>query len=301
MNTLVESRPYLDIKHLTVILFLAGFVALPLAAAELVKIENVTLMEADLNDGDSFKVYAEDRELHLRLYYVDCPETTFNGKSGLYRIREQQYHFGLEDPHDVVRFGKQATEYVKQLLSHPFTVYTSYAQAPGRSASGRFYAFIETQDGSDLAALLIERGLARIHGSTRPGPDGAPSDEVLEQLHSLRTIALLNRAGIWQSTKPQTLAEMHQRQREADRELNEFRHKVTNVRSRNDQPLDLNKASKAELQANPRHCPVTAVKIIEGKPYESVDDLLKIDGIGPKSVEAITPYVTVKSVQIKSE
>ena len=301
MNTLVKSRPYLGIKHLTVILFLAGFVALPLTAAELVKIENVTLMEADLNDGDSFKVYAEGRELHLRLYYVDCPETTFNGKPGLYRIREQQYHFGLEDPHDVVRFGDQATEYVKQLLSHPFTVYTSYAQAPGRSASGRFYAFIETQDGHDLAALLIERGLARIHGSTRPGPDGAPSDAVLEQLHSLRTIALLNRAGIWQSTKPQTLAEMHQRQREADRELNEFRSKVTNVRTLDDQPIDLNTASKAELQQIPGIGPVTAVKIIEGKPYEAVDDLVKIRGIGPKSLEAIAPYVTIKSGQKKPE
>ena len=301
MYSPVESRPYLGIKHLSVILLLAGFVALPLSAAELVRIKNVTLMDADMNDGDSFKVHAEDRELHLRLYYVDCPETTFNGKSELYRIREQQYHFGLEDPHDVVRFGKQATEYVKQLLSRPFTVYTSYAQAPGRSASGRFYAFIETQDGHDLAALLIEQGLARIHGKTRPGPDGAASDGVLEQLQSLRTIALLNRAGIWQSTKPRTLAEMHRRQREAERELNDFRSKVTNVRTRNEPPLDLNTASKAELQQIPGIGPVTAVKIIEGKPYQSVDDLLKIHGIGPKSVEAITPCVTIRSEQIKSE
>ena len=144
-------------KYLLPILFFAGCIAIPLSAAELIDIKNVTLIEADLNDGDSFKVDADGRKLHLRLYYVDCLETTYNSKSELERIREQQYHFGLEDPHDVVRYGEQASEYVKQVLSKPFTVYTSYAQAPGRSASVRFYAFIKTYDGHDLGYLLILR------------------------------------------------------------------------------------------------------------------------------------------------
>ena len=203
-------------KYLLHVLFLAGCIAIPLSAAELVSINNVTLIEADLNDGDSFKVDAAGRELHLRLYFVDCLETTYNSKSILDRIREQQYHFGLEDPHDVVRFGEQAAEYVNQVLSQPFTIYTSYAQAPGRSASFRFYAFVETHDGHDLGHLLIEQGLARIHGKTRPSPDGTPSHTVLEELQDLRTIALLNRAGIWQSTQPSILAEMRKRQREED-------------------------------------------------------------------------------------
>ena len=282
-------------KHLLSALFLAGCVAIPLSAAELVSIKNVTLIEADLNDGDSFKVNAADRELHLRLYYVDCLETTYNSKSVLDRIREQQYHFGLEDPHDVVRFGEQATGYVKKVLSKPFTIYTSYAQAPGRSASFRLYAFVETHDGHDLGHLLIEQGLARIHGKTRPSPDGTQSHTVLEELQDLRTIALLNRAGIWQSTQPRILAEMRKHQRDEDRKLKEFRQSVAKVRTPDDQPLNLNSASKKELEQIPGIGPVTAIKITDGRPYQSVDDLLKIPGIGPKTVEAITPYVTIRS------
>ena len=281
-------------SYLLSILFVACCISQPLSAAELVSIHNVTLIDADLNDGDSFKVNADGRELHLRLYYVDCSETTYNSKPVLERIREQQRHFGLEDPHDVVRYGELAAEYVRQALSRPFTIHTSYAQAPGRSALVRYYSFIETHDGHDLAHLLIEQGLARIHGKTRPAPDGTPSHTVLEELQDLRIIALLNRAGIWQSTQPGILADMRKRQREEAEELKTFRQKVAKIRTRDDQPLNLNSASKEELEQIPGIGPVTAIKITDGRPYKSVDDLQRIPGIGPKTVEAIAPYVTVE-------
>ena len=154
--------------------------------------------------------------------------------------------------------------------------------------------FVETHDGHDLGHLLIEQGLARIHGKTRPAPDGTPSHTVLEELQDLRTIALLNRAGIWQSSQPGILAEMRKRQREEAEELKTFRQKVAKMRTRDDQPLNLNSATKEELEQIPGIGPVTAIKISDGRPYESVDDLQRIPGIGPKTVEAISPYVTVK-------
>ena len=43
-----------------------------------------------MNDGDSFLVKAGRRELHLRLYYVDCPETTYGSPAEVERVREQQ-------------------------------------------------------------------------------------------------------------------------------------------------------------------------------------------------------------------
>ena len=109
----------------------------PLPAAELETIENATLIEAGLNDGDSFKVQADGKELHLRLYYVDCLETT------AYDNRDR---IGREPPHNniisasktsdtVVRFGKQATEYVERVLSRPFTIHTGYA-CPGTRTFG---------------------------------------------------------------------------------------------------------------------------------------------------------------------
>ncbi len=53
-------------QFLLYILLLAGCVTTPLAASELSTIKNTTLIEVDMNDGDSFMVNAEGRELYLR-------------------------------------------------------------------------------------------------------------------------------------------------------------------------------------------------------------------------------------------
>ena len=275
------------------VLILSFCMATAIPAAELEPLENATLIEAGLNDGDSFKVKAAGKELHLRLYYVDCLETSAGTDAELERIREQQYHFGLEDPASVVRFGKQAAAYVKRVLSRPFTIHTGFAFAPGRSATGRYYAFIETHDGRDLGHLLVEQGLARIHGKTRPAPDGTPSQTVLKELQDMRSVAMLNRAGIWGETNPRLLFDMHKRQREKDRERKALREKLKPKRTSCDDPIDLNTASKEHLQEIPGVGPVTAAKITAAKPYRSVEDLLKIPGIGKKTLEKMRPCVTV--------
>ncbi len=280
-------------KSLFSVLLISCCLATALPAAELETIENATLVEAALNDGDSFTVKANEQKLHLRLYYVDCLETVAGTDAELERIREQQYHFGLEDPGAVVRFGKQATEYVKRVLSRPFTIHTGYAFAPGRSATGRYYAFIETHDGRDLGHLLVEQGLARIHGKTRPDPQGTPSETVIEELQDMRSIAMLNRAGIWRETEPRLLSAMHKRQREKDREQKAFREKLKPTRTSCDDPIDLNTASTEQLQQIRGIGPVKAAKIAVGRPYRAVEDLLNIPGIGPKTLEKIRPCVTV--------
>ena len=291
-----STEAYTPVKRYVLVLFLACRVTAALAASELTTIENVTLIESTLNDGDSFLVNADGRELYLRLYYVDCPETASGNKTDLERIREQQFHFGLEQPHDVARYGEQATEYVKQALSQPFTVHTGYVNALGRTATNRYYAFVETHEGQDLSYLLVENGLARIHGSTRPNPDGKPSHTVLEELQDLRTVALLKRAGIWQSTQPHILTGMRRHLRDEAEKLQKIRDNVKQVRTDDDPPLDLNTASDKELQSIPGIGPVTANKITAGRPYRSVEDLLKIHGIGKKTLEKIAPYVTVEGM-----
>ena len=275
------------------LLVLSCCLATALPAAELEAIEHATLIEAGLNDGDSFKVKAGGKELHLRLYYVDCLETAAGTDAELERIREQQYHFGLEDPASVVRFGKQAAEYVKRVLSRPFTIHTGYAFAPGRSATGRYYAFIETHDNRDLGHLLIEQGLARIHGKTRPAPDGTPSQTVLKELQDMRSVAMLNRAGIWGETDPHLLSDMRKRQREKDRERKEFRKKLKAKQTSCDEPIDLNTASTDQLLQLHGIGAVKAAKITAGRPYRSVADLLKIPGIGEKTLEKMRSCLTV--------
>ena len=57
--------------------------------------------------------------------------------------------------------------------------------------------------------------------------------------------------------------------------------------------LDLNTASEKELQSIKGIGPVLAERIIASRPYKTVDDLLKVKGIGPEKFENIRPYLVV--------
>ena len=66
-------------------------------------------------------------------------------------------------------------------------------------------------------------------------------------------------------------------------------------------PLDLNKASAEELaDVLPGVGPVTARKIVAGRPYTSVDDLVKA-GVSAKVLDAIRPMVTVGPATASTE
>ena len=48
--------------------------------------------------------------------------------------------------------------------------------------------------------------------------------------------------------------------------------------------VDINTASLAELQTLPGIGPVLSQRIVEGRPYESLDDLARVKGMGPKTL-----------------
>ena len=54
--------------------------------------------------------------------------------------------------------------------------------------------------------------------------------------------------------------------------------------------LNPNTAGKEELMSINGIGPVLSERIIAGRPYKTVDDLLKVKGIGPKKLENIRPY-----------
>lgn len=56
--------------------------------------------------------------------------------------------------------------------------------------------------------------------------------------------------------------------------------------------VNLNTASRAELESLPRVGPAMAKRIIQGRPYRSLDDLDKVKGIGPKMLELLAPLVS---------
>jgi DNA uptake protein ComE-like DNA-binding protein len=56
--------------------------------------------------------------------------------------------------------------------------------------------------------------------------------------------------------------------------------------------INVNTVSQAELEALPGIGPVIARRIIEGRPYRSVEDLDRVKGIGKRRLEEIRPLVT---------
>jgi endonuclease YncB( thermonuclease family) len=83
------------------------------------------------DDGDSFHVILpEQKEMIFRLYFVDTPE-----EERVYadRIAEQAAYFGISAD-AALEVGHEASEFTKRTLAKPFTIYTRWRRALGRSA-----------------------------------------------------------------------------------------------------------------------------------------------------------------------
>lgn len=58
--------------------------------------------------------------------------------------------------------------------------------------------------------------------------------------------------------------------------------------------IDLNTATPAELETLPGVGPATAQRIIDGRPYSAIEDLLRVKGIGPATFEKLKDHITVQ-------
>jgi competence protein ComEA len=250
-------------------------------AKELQKLENVKLVESAANDGDSFIVEAGEERLHLRLYYVDCPEIKADRDALKRRVREQSRYFGLVDPQKMIEFGKQARQFTMDQLTEPFTVYTSYAKTPGGAASRRIYAFVVTSEGEYLDRLLVKMGLARPVGKARRTPDDIHHEEMIEQMRDMEASAIWRRRGIWGETDPERMIELRAQLREEEREI-EAIGKVTAS-----YPLDINTATRAELETLNGIGETMSKRIVEARPFKSLDDLYSIERMPSNTVNQI--------------
>jgi len=159
---------------------------------EWVTLTNCQLVASEYNDGDSFHIRSGTNDFFARLYFVDAPETNLRYAE---RTREQAEYFGVTLD-ETLKAGYRARDAVRELLREPFVVQTRWASAAGRSKSPRYYAFIQA-GGTNLAEVLVARGLARTKGVTATSPVGGKSKVFAEKLQALEAEARQQRIGAW--------------------------------------------------------------------------------------------------------
>lgn len=141
----------------------------------------------------------DENEFVLRLYYVDAPESD---KRFPERNAEQAAYFGITVA-EALETGKDAKTFVyDQLAGKQFTIFTRWASALGSSKLPRYYAVVESE-GRGLDELLIENGLARLHGTTVTHPNGTKPNDYLASLWQLQEKARANKLGAWAKSRPE--------------------------------------------------------------------------------------------------
>jgi competence protein ComEA len=264
------------------------------------KLENCTLVPQPWADGDSFRIKTAAGEEHtLRLYGADCIEWHINDDTDARRLRAQRQYFGITEaapnPAQAIAlakdFGKQAAEKTAALLASPFTVHTRFRDALGDGQHKRIYGFVTCADGSDLAATLVKSGLARAFGVYSTTPDGRTLKDVSAMLADLELQAAKRGAGIWAKTNWEKLPAERQAQR---RDAEQVELALEKQPAPENFKLNPNTAARDDLMKLPGIGEEMANRIIENRPYETAEDLLEVEGIGSKKLDAIRPHLDFK-------
>lgn len=252
------------------------------------------LLVDEPRDGDSFVVeFQRNGKIHrqiVRLYFVDAPESAAAADADRRRVVEQMRYFGVESPALVLEVGMQAAEFNRELLAEPFIVRTAFATAPGRSATSRIYAMITTADGRDLGAALVESGMARARGMARSLPDGTPAAEHTNVMADMEVGAMLGRKGLWQHADAARIAQLRAREREEARLLREAFSDPSDEAPR----INLNTATKTQLRSLHGIGKTLSARIIEHRPFASVEDLLKVPGISQQTLDNLRDRLSVE-------
>ena len=260
-------------------------------------LEGCTLVTTAWADGDSFLIRTGDGKEHtVRLYGADCIEWHVTDASDGKRLYEQRRYFGITAAGGSSEasiaaakgYGEKAGMKTRELLKQPFTVHTAYADARGDGKHQRIYAFVVTANGNDLAGELVQAGLARAFGVYRETPDGTRHDDYRESLRDLELQAAKKGAGVWELTDWEKLPAERKQQRTEDAEADLA---TGGAKDPGAATIDPNTAARDDLMTLPGIGEVTANRIIEARPFKSLDELTRVPGIGPVTLERIRGFL----------
>jgi len=267
------------------------------AQEALITWKNCILVPTDWADGDSFQIQTDEGELHtIRLYGADCVEWHVTDATDARRLRAQRRYFGIDGAHGGAEaaiqmakgFGEAAAKEVADVLGKPFQVHTVLADAKGDGRHKRIYAFVTTASGEDLAERLIRLGLARAFGVYRANPAGKSAKDYEAYLKDVELLAAQRKAGIWAKTNWDLLPG----EREAERrDNNDLALAIGGQKLRKGAKLNPNTAARDELIRLPGVGEAMANRIIENRPFRKAEDLRNVDGIGPKTLQQIRPFL----------
>jgi DNA uptake protein ComE-like DNA-binding protein len=278
-------------QRLFILALLLSLGVSPLRAGEhWVTYQDCRLIPNPANDGDSFHVRAGRKEFIFRLYFVDTPETDASLPE---RVAEQAKYFRVSVP-QTLQIGAEAERFTREKLSRPFTVETCKEDARGRSRLPRYFAFVE-MGSEDLAETLVRNGLARVYGAPGHPPDRAAPATEKRKLEQLERNAKSQKLGGWgveagRLNTRATTSPSGSPPAGADSFEAFFHPKKLESAPNPGAKLDVNSASVEALQALPGIGPVLAERIIAARPFQSADELQRVQGIGAKKYGLLRPF-----------
>lgn len=68
-----------------------------------------------------------------------------------------------------------------------------------------------------------------------------------------------------------------------------------------DELININEAIQSKLESLPGIGPAYAIRIIAGRPYASIEDLLEVKGIGPATLQDLAPFITCVETELRVE
>lgn len=174
--------------------------SLPALAPGWEKLENCQFLEGHHSDGDSIEAEYRGQRYVFRLYFIDTIEKNPQSRS---RRAGQAKYFDLKGEvaeAKALQAAYAASDFSKEQLKKPFTVYTRWDKVDSHGDNPSLRAFITTSDGKDLSTELVGQGLAIIRNGRRSvadHPEGPAVDETLRDLRLAETGAHLAGRGAW--------------------------------------------------------------------------------------------------------